>query len=358
MCGRCQLKTEEHPPDAASGFTLLELLVVIAIMSATAWMALSVVGDDAGQIRYEDTRNRLAAIREAVLGEDAAEKRGILAGFVADNGRLPESISELTSTPVGWDSFGADVAKKPIFDPTPDSEGYNNNDGDDVLLGAPRQQLMKGHRGTYLRGRNAAGEYRDGWGIKITGGASGKNCPAGPAGKGNDDDTKNYGWCVTQDDDGTELYVDSYGMNGTKNPDPPEENLYEYEDDVSMSEPVLKSDWTTDIAGYSVKVDNRSSGDIVGELRVALLVYDNKPSATHGKWRQWISDSVSGCPDGDEIDIEFPDDEIPIPIGEHLLVLVRDDAPYQLPSGEYVTARVQFFPRYGVSKEKMKLVIR
>ncbi|MDR1728115.1 MAG: prepilin-type N-terminal cleavage/methylation domain-containing protein [Acidobacteriota bacterium] len=376
-------------PGTDDGFTLLELLVAVVLLSAMAWMTLGLVADDVNQARYEDTRNRLRAIRAAVLGSPALMENGLVGGFVADNGRLPSSIAELSGVAEALEPFGP---KAPVFDPTPDAKGFDNGDepGEEeadkvVELGGARQLLMKGHRGFYLDG----GAYRDGWGNRSSFISPGVSCPSPPGvafsdddGHESDDGDDNYGWCVTRkktDDDGyTELYVASYGMDGVEGTTTCEEGdatpVCAYEEDAQMSPPILEADWRTPVPSIEVSVVSRGGGGIPSSdtpWGVALLVYvsdagddDSKPPP--GRWRQWFSDTASTaahCADGRcDFDFVFAGGEtspIPqIPMGEHLLALFEVDGAAKAlvkDGDEYVTARVKFFPRGGVPTARLAI---
>jgi hypothetical protein len=167
-------------------------------------------------------------------------------------------------------------------------------------------------------------------------------------------------------------------MDGKKDLATSEENRYEYEDDISMSEPVLEDDWMVDVHSGMVNIVNQSGTPIdfgTASLRVSLLVFvNNKDHGDKtmvdygiGMWRRITTDIVSNDDDDDDKGSAIFPVTAKIPIGEHLLVLVSDpdgtshngdDALYELTplSGKYVTARVRFFPRGNVPK--MKLVIR
>lgn len=87
-----------------AGFTLIELLLVIIILAAIAGAAVATLETATGdaRIRDEDTRNRLERVRTAILGPDGATTPQ---GFVADVGRLPQSLAELVApavVPPGW----------------------------------------------------------------------------------------------------------------------------------------------------------------------------------------------------------------------------------------------------------------
>lgn len=73
-----------HPARAA--FTLLELVVVLAILALVTTMAFRSLEQVKDQRRYEASRQMLTDLEKAVLGDEA------IAGFVADMGRLPNTI--------------------------------------------------------------------------------------------------------------------------------------------------------------------------------------------------------------------------------------------------------------------------
>jgi prepilin-type N-terminal cleavage/methylation domain-containing protein len=79
------------------GFTLLELLIVLVILSSTALVAVSTLTDDMNQTRFNDTKNRIAMVKRAIIGDAARSLNGepVISGFFADMGRLPGCIEEL-----------------------------------------------------------------------------------------------------------------------------------------------------------------------------------------------------------------------------------------------------------------------
>lgn len=357
----------------ARGFSLLELLLVIVILAAVAWMATSTLENNVAQVRYDDTRNRLRAIREAVLGPvgPGALEAGVLSGYVVDNGGLPLAIDSLVEIPGGFGSFGS---VEPVFDPVPDAAGHDNSDGNELTLTAAGQILLKGHRGGYLPA-SASGFFRDGWGnSRSTDGVAGLDCPSVPGSAGDkagsDLDTANHGWCVTHYDNG--FHVDSYGMDGRAG----QLTGDAYETDLAMSPPILAGDWRTDVTGRSVQVANLSGGAIdCSNLRVSLLIYEN--SAAGARWRRLTTGLLAGSSlaDGASTTATFPavatDSTATndVPLGEHLLLLVYDADGVALTSDDtpdvssatggaspqYVAGRVKFFSRGGVPTLKLEI---
>jgi prepilin-type N-terminal cleavage/methylation domain-containing protein len=80
-----------------TGFTLLELIVVISLLGLVTSLASDFVINETNQQRFETTKQRLAQIRYAIIGDTSASLNGqpIISGFIADTGKLPESIRQL-----------------------------------------------------------------------------------------------------------------------------------------------------------------------------------------------------------------------------------------------------------------------
>jgi prepilin-type N-terminal cleavage/methylation domain-containing protein len=84
-------------PGSQSAFTLIELVVTLLILTMLTTVALRSSSGLQDQARYEQTRERLQMIREAILGDPRKTVNGqaVVSGFVADMGRLPNNIHEL-----------------------------------------------------------------------------------------------------------------------------------------------------------------------------------------------------------------------------------------------------------------------
>lgn len=337
------------------GFTLVELLVVVAILSATALMAYSLTADRDGHYRREDSERRLAAIVDAVRGLErpawAGEMR--LSGFVADNGRLPASIRELSDRDALIDNAeltdpaepnavtGAGLLhgfrlRTPRFDPQPDSNGWNN--GGETDLNAPQEKLAKGLR-RYLESRLGAAVYRDGWGNQSVNVS---------------DDAANYGWLLQPPANATAPWqVTSFGANNALDATAPANEL-----DADLVRQVAADDWSLELAGYSVRVTNRTGAALPAGtyLRASLLVYRNQQGG--GRWRRYSTDAVTGLADGDTATLTFPAGGYPggsldtrIPQGEHLLLLLSDadstahngNETVWLSGGSRVSRKLAFF---------------
>lgn len=174
-----------------AGLTLLELLLVVTILSAVAFLSLSSVTDGTNQVRFEDTRNRAAAARNAVIGDVARTLNGSpeIRGFVADMGRLPTSFNELlTHEYCSDDSY---LTQSDCNDASATWQQLTLYQYDSAT------GLWAGWNGPYIQTTQSQddvdqseqyGVFTDGW--------------------GNSDLTGNFGWIFTNDEDDT---VDSDG---------------------------------------------------------------------------------------------------------------------------------------------------
>ena len=308
------------------GFTLIELLIVVAILSAVAMVSIGLMSEDRAQIRIDDTRNRLAVLRRAVLGVASPAYGGEmrLSGFVADNGRLLTDIHEL----LGRELLDADdnvvrtlVARAgvvPNYHDTVDSECVQTGSGTPLDAAA---RLLKGHRGNYLAGAAHNGAFRDGW---------------GNVGQG--DDAINFGWTVQSGDADNNVTFTSLGadnnVGATTTP------AVAAEDDQAMS--IADAEWRVPLDGWQVTVSNASSDAApisISGLSAQLLVFENTPPG--GRWRQFKANGAA-CPgplasgescalryvanaDG-EIECDSPANSIEarVPLGRHVLVVSAD----------------------------------
>lgn len=80
-----------------AGFTLLELVVVIAVMGLISSMAMDVYTDNSNQKRFEATKERLAEIKFAIIGDPMMRigSQAVPTGFFKDMGRYPRNLQEL-----------------------------------------------------------------------------------------------------------------------------------------------------------------------------------------------------------------------------------------------------------------------
>lgn len=139
-----------------AGFTLLELVVVVAVMGLISSMAMDVYTDNTNQKRFELTKQRLAEIKFAIIGDSS---RDLITGYVVDVGELPLSIDELlyqcvtnSASPVGV-------------------EEYNE-------LNCGTNKWIENWKGPYLRNRQTNSDgyfvFKDGWGNNFRFSSDGK----------------------------------------------------------------------------------------------------------------------------------------------------------------------------------------
>ncbi len=138
--------------------TLLELLIVVSILSATALIAMTTVDSEHDALNFSMTKQRIENIKSAAIGHTLQTSPGVIAvdGFVADMGRLPVSIEELTSKIMDCDDDGTD-----------ESDTDSNGIADDCQWQYDSSsELWHGWNGPYLStlaDSNDELSYRDGW---------------------------------------------------------------------------------------------------------------------------------------------------------------------------------------------------
>lgn len=179
-----------RPITQQRGLTLLELLLVVSILSGVAFMSVSFLGDGTSQLRFDDTKNRLDAVRKAILGQPERSINGQaeIRGYVADMGNLPLSLQALIVQNYCTDPLQLNAADcvaaghtwvtQPayIFDTVTDTGLWAGWNGP-YLAASPESDYAK---------------YRDGWGY--------------------DDATNNFGWVYTLSTD-ARLEMQSLGMD-------------------------------------------------------------------------------------------------------------------------------------------------
>lgn len=214
------------------GFTLVELLLVLVILAAVAASATAMLDGVDRQPSYDLTRDRLEAIRRAIVGPED----GVPHGFASDTGRLPRSVRELLVRPTGPST---PVAEE-LLDPFEMVDGVGT-----------------GWRGPYLLSSNLTGSnplFRDGWGNTDLDG---------------DRDKLLSGWTLDPDlgtPPGLQLRVVSRGSDGTVDVGTP---VDPYAVDVSRT--ILADDWSVDVAGQQLVVFVHDPGATISGLHVLLL---------------------------------------------------------------------------------------
>lgn len=79
------------------GFTLLELVVVVAVLGLITSLATEFVVDGSNQQRYDNTRQKVVKIRQAIIGQPDLSQNGEVqvSGFIADTGVVPQHFIAL-----------------------------------------------------------------------------------------------------------------------------------------------------------------------------------------------------------------------------------------------------------------------
>ncbi|MDO9232755.1 MAG: hypothetical protein Q8N02_02815 [Methylotenera sp.] len=224
---------------AVSGFSLLELVLVLFLMGTVMLTSLFLVDGADDQARYEETKNKLAMIKRAIVGDATRTINGEpeISGFVADMGRLPACIRELVD------------GKCVDSDPTPPLWAL------DVASG-----LWAGWRGPYVETAGSA-VFRDGWGNKHT---------------DEDEDASNFGWelvylplgCTVPDC--LEMTVKSLGKDGASGV-----TAEDYTADVSIN--INRHDYEVNLMGWNLlnlRFNNASSAVKIAEIDLLRLKFN------------------------------------------------------------------------------------
>lgn len=197
------------------GFTLLELLLVLTLLALLAGAAVAILGGTDDQGKYDETKRRMALIRQAMVGEPARSVNGTpdVGGFVADIGRPPANLQELLE------------------------QGSLPGHARDAASG-----LWVGWRGPYLYAAPESGgsrALRDGY--------------LNPGG------APNYGWSYGVDPGGT-VALSSAGATTDAG------------DDIADPALVVADDWNLPLSAVSVRIHNQSGTDSTAQT-VRLRLY-------------------------------------------------------------------------------------
>lgn len=258
-------RTPRRAGGGQGGFTLLELLLAVTILAAVAWMSLGVVNNNNEQVRFEDTRNRLAAIRRAIIGDTSRTVNGQpeVRGYVADMGELPPNLQALVSqnycqglptqtTSATCTAKGGTWITQPGYVA---DDSYNPGE-------VPHTGLRYGWNGPYLpiEALTMINGHRflDGW--------------------GNDDGGRNFGWNYqfVNEAGQVHLQVQSLGMDGLVDAIPENTPLYEKDYPPSpardnLTEPLESPPPLIRENEYLVQITDAkdvAQGDAVGGLKV------------------------------------------------------------------------------------------
>ncbi len=284
------------------GFTLLELVLVLFILAILTTTSLSFIESEDGQLRYDESINKLNFISDALLKERTHQNSTFYAGFVSDNGLIPPNtvLDPLTDNTTAWSlASGNEWISYASITPY-----YYNTDGagSEVELNDatnPEFNLFKGFRGPYLvKGRDSINEFLDGWGHNFVI-ASASN-------------------------------VFDYTFNGDDVTDP---KPLPFNIDIDRS--LEETDWTIAPTALNITIEN-NSGALVNansyEVAVAIFVNDAVDTVTfpEDRWQSfhftqdaaintggtYSSSSGSWNLGGTAITTER------VPVGEHIALLV------------------------------------
>lgn len=226
------------------GFTLLEMLLVLFLMALVASAGLMLTEGVEDQAKYDETKRRMALIRTAIVGDPTRTVNGTpeISGFVADMGRLPNDLRELTEqaycyttgyvTEVDCTTNGGtwhEAASYALYywcsNPLYLTQSDCTTNG--ASWGPNPANLMVGWRGPYVQAQPEQNGYRlirDGYGN------SGDNTEGLTA------DVRSAGWLYQIT--GNNLSLTSVGFEVNNNAD-----------DIQDSGFIVEDDWMIDITG-------------------------------------------------------------------------------------------------------------
>ena len=320
-----------------SGFTLLELLLVVFIMSVLAFSAVSLtetMDSSQDQYRYERAKNQAAELKKAIINR--VETQQVVRGFVADVGALPANMTELAFGVVDKDPTDdlilASSSQQPIYDFTPDAEGFNNGDG--ILLttslnlvkgfrgaalqtneGSPRNFYIGSYLSNLLPGKNiydglTKPRFDDGWGNQNGSFSTTLTVPGSNA-LSLDDQT--HGWVWNYDGN---LSISTFGKDGVS-------GGTEYSEDLLLAS-ISPNDWSVTPSEIQVELYNDlatlNSADLYA---FAVLAFNAKEE----KWQTVRSASFQIPQLGQVATTSFPayPTSFRVPAGTHVLLLIKDN---------------------------------
>ncbi len=216
------------------GFTLIELVVVVAIMGLMSTMAMDLYTDKSNQKRFELTKQRLAEIKFAIIGDPMMRvgSQVVLTGFFNDMKRLPRNIDELISA--NGDPYCLHDTKYSIDTSKTISDcpsGWTWTD-DSIRL--------KTWNGPYLINIQSDGNaliFSDAW--------------------GNSSSDGNFGWKVTTEDTTKNLIIESLGLDRVEGGSTGNEYELDYSRTIFISE-LERIDNITQDAGYCIDISGAS----------------------------------------------------------------------------------------------------
>ena len=231
-----------------TGFTLVELMMVLLIITVTTKIVTVSFVDIGYTARYEQTKERLESIRQAILGNPKQTINGqqAVSGFVADMGRLPDNLRELLQA-----GNCSDVTKKtPSSCVAPANWSWNSGSYSGKCSNTAFSNKADCHS-------NGNGWLTTGWnGPYLTVSGSADSPDAFTDGWGNTTTDNNYGWRL---DNSSGLGVESWGKDGQ---DEVDNTCADYDNDCAIH--VAANDYLINIDTLSVVIvmpDTKSCSD-------------------------------------------------------------------------------------------------
>jgi prepilin-type N-terminal cleavage/methylation domain-containing protein len=149
---------------ADRGFTLIELLVVITILAVLTMIAVQSLGPVEEKARHEATTRTLNHVRDSIVSTNDSA----VAGFIADTGRLPTSLPDLT----GVASPGGVLQPNdlPAYGVLNVQSGPDWNGSSWAITPGTSGSffsLNRGWHGPYLQPSAGTNDVVDGWGYSL-----------------------------------------------------------------------------------------------------------------------------------------------------------------------------------------------
>ncbi|QPK61490.1 prepilin-type N-terminal cleavage/methylation domain-containing protein [Methylomonas sp. LL1] len=297
-CGGTAINARSFPtPVFCQGFSLVELTVVLLLITLIASVAVRETSELGFQVRYEQTKERLEMIKQAILGNPRQIVNGqqAISGFVADMGRLPNSLRELLQRSGDCSDDAGDVSQAACLGlPTPGSWTASAWNNDPVSQLDDDTGMHYGWNGPYLSVANNPADddaFSDGWGSASNDGNYGWRFESGL----NQDKLGNANPADDQSDpDGfVRLVVQSLGRDQIANALPTNDYIDDYPpnrfaDDNTPPDyfptPLIdKSDWLVDIrSGISVIFKKTLGASGPSPEKICMKIFYRTSNSTIG----------------------------------------------------------------------------
>lgn len=262
------------------GFSLVELTVVLLLITLLASVAVRETAELGFQTRYEQTRERLDMIRQAILGNPRQIINGqqAVSGFVADMGRLPISLRELIQVA----SYCTDNTKftKADCEITSGAVWLGRKSYGFCSLSYPNETQCIANAGlwTHLFYGGWSGPY-----LNISGNPVDND--AFTDGWGNVANDNNYGWNFINAS--PDLTLQSQGKNQALNPADTD-----YDEDYPISQPTITAvDWLVEVS--LITVNMRSNPSSISTTGTCSDTTQTNKTACLDNGKIWTESSTS-----------------------------------------------------------------